>query len=145
MYSINRSCIQRTRGKYMYQLWTLTQTHERPPNSEYRENATTAPPKLQPCRILTRHGEHTSFPRETVPARKRGSHMSRHGKHNRPTMEPVHTRRQYYKQTLYAQHTHTLKESSTEFPTTGEGKFQHSGTSRLQPQCWCNHTCRNFQ
>ena len=35
----------------------------------------------------------------------------------------------------YAQHTHTLKESSTEFPTTGEGKFQHSGTSRLQPQC----------
>ena len=30
--------------------------------------------------------------------------------------------------------TPTLKENSTEFPTTGEGKFQHSGTSRLQPQ-----------
>ena len=105
----------------------------------------TAPPTLQPCRIPTRHGEHTSFPRETVPARKRGNHMSRHGKHTSPTMEPVHTRqcgymyiytrKHYSKQTLYAQHTHTLKESSTEFPTTGEGKFQHSGTSRLQPQC----------
>ena len=72
----------------------------------------TAPPTLQPCRIPTRHGEHTSFPRETVPARKRG----KCGRH-------------------YTQHTHTLKENSTEFPTTGEGKFQHSGTSRLQPQC----------
>ena len=51
----------------------------------------TASPTLQPCRIPTRHGEHTSFPRETVPARKRGNHMSRHGKHTSPTMEPVHT------------------------------------------------------
>ena len=56
------------------------------------ENATTTPPMLQPCRIPNRHGEHTSFPRETVPARKRGNHMSRHGKHTSPTMEPVHTR-----------------------------------------------------
>ena len=34
-----------------------------------------------------------------------------------------------------AQHTHTPKESSTELPATGDGKFQHGGTSRLQPQC----------
>ena len=33
----------------------------------------------------------------------------------------IYTRKHYSKQTLYAQHTHTLKESSTEFPTTGEG------------------------
>ena len=30
-----------------------------------------------------------SFPRETVPARKRGNYMSRHEKHTSPTMEPV--------------------------------------------------------
>ena len=33
----------------------------------------------------------------------------------------IYTRKHYYKQTLYAQHTHTSKESSTEFPTTEEG------------------------
>ena len=47
----------------------------------------------------------------------------------------IYTRKHHSKQTRYAQHTHTPKESSTEFPATGEGKFQHSGTSRLQPQC----------
>ena len=31
--------------------------------------------------------------------------------------------------------THTPKESSTELPTTGDGKFQHGGTSMLQSQC----------
>ena len=32
----------------------------------------------------------------------------------------IYTRKHYSKQALYAQHTHTPKESSTELPTTGE-------------------------
>ena len=56
------------------------------------------------------------------------NHMYRHGKHSRHN-EYIYTRKHY------TQHTHTLKENSTEFPTNGEGKFQHSGTSRLQTQC----------
>ena len=35
----------------------------------------------------------------------------------------IYTRKHYSEQALYAQHTHTPKESSTELPTTGDGKF----------------------
>ena len=44
----------------------------------------------------------------------------------------IYIREHYFGQALYVQHTHTPKESSTELPTTGDGKFQHSGTSMLQ-------------
>ena len=79
----------------------------------------TAPPKqeLQPCRILTRHGEHTSFPRETVPARKRGNHMSRHGKHTSPTMEPVHTRKNVDTCTFISGSTAPSRHSMLSIPT----------------------------
>ena len=44
--------------------------------------------------------------------------MYRHGKHSRHD-EYIYI----YTRKHYTQHTHTLKENSTEFPTTGEGKF----------------------
>ena len=62
----------------------------------------------------------------------RDNHMSRHEKCG---YMYIYIREHYSKQALYAQHTHTPKESSTKLPTTGDGKFQHSGTSMLQSQC----------
>ena len=60
--------------------------------------------------------------------------MYRHGKHSRHDEHMyIHTRKHY------TQHTHTLKENFTEFPTNGEGKFQHkwhfqaSTTMLIQP------------
>ena len=90
-----------------------------------RENPTTVSPRHQTCRIPTRHGKYTSFPREPVPARKREEYGYRY----------IYIREHYSEQVPYAQHTHTPRESSTELPTTEDRKFQHGGTSILQSQC----------
>ena len=90
---------------------------------------------LQPCRILTRHGKYTNFPRETVPVRKREIHGHRY----------IHIRDHHFdqlsEQVPCTQHTHTsgyrlqAKESSSGLPTTEDGKFQHEGISTLQCEC----------
>ena len=71
----------------------------------------------------------TSFPREPVPARKREKYGHRY----------IYIREHYSEQVPCTQHTHTsgyrARESSTELPTTEDGKFQHGGTSILQLQC----------
>ena len=48
---------------------------------------------FQTCRIPTRHGKYTIFPRETAPAGKRGIHTSRHGKDVNLPREPVPARK----------------------------------------------------
>ena len=150
--------------------------HGQPPHSDHRENPTTASSRqnsfaqlsntqhftrlyFQTCRIPTRHGKYTIFPRETAPAGKRGIHTSRHGKDVNLPREPVPARKRgiyghryiyirehYSEQVPCTQHTHTsgyrARESSTELPTTEDGKFQHGGTSILpttvlrQPHRW---------
>ena len=102
----------------------------------------------QPCRIPIRHGKHTIFPREAVPARKRKIHTSRHGNDASLPRKPIparkrekhgyryiYIRKHYSEQAPYTQRTHTSRESSTELPATEDGKFQHGGTSMLQLQC----------
>ena len=70
----------------------------------------------QPCRISTRHGNHTNFPRETIPARKREIHRYRY----------IYIRNdQLSEQVLCTQCTHI----SEELPPTEYGNFQHEGTS----------------
>ena len=82
-----------------------------------------------------------SFPREPIPARKREKYGYRH----------IYIREHYSEQVPCTQHTHTsgyrfrARESSTELPTTEDGKFQHGGTSMLQLQCRDHPTDGNFQ
>ena len=99
--------------------------HGRPPHSDHRGNPTTISSRHQPCRIPIRHGKHTTFPREPVPARKREKHGYRY----------IYNREHYSEQAPCTQHTHTSRKSSTELPATEDGKFQHGGTSMLQLQC----------
>ena len=83
----------------------------------------------------TRHGKHTKFPRETVPARKRETFGYRY----------IYIRNYHFdqlsEQVLSTQHTHTsgyrlqARESSSELPMTEDGKFHHGGISILQYQC----------
>ena len=85
--------------------------HGWPPHSYYRENPTTAFSRQnlwaklfntqtieeehcsQPCRIPTRHGKYTIFPRETVPAGKWETHTYRHRKCVSLPREPVPARK----------------------------------------------------
>ena len=113
---------------------------------------TTVSSRHQPCRIPIRHGKHTIFPREAVPARKRRIHTSRHGKDASLPRKPIPARKRekygyryiyirehYSEQVPCTQYTHTsgyrARKSSTELPATEDGKFQHGGTSMLQLQC----------
>ena len=84
---------------------------------------------------LTSHGKHTNFPRETVPARKREIYGYRY------IQIRDHHFDQLSEQVPCTQHTHTsgyrlqAKESSSELPTTEDGKFQHEDISTLQHEC----------
>ena len=83
--------------------------------------------------------ENTSFSREPIPAMKREKCGYRY----------IYIREHYSEQIPCTQHTHTsgyrARESSTELPTTEDGKFQHGGTSILQLQCRDHPTDGNFQ
>ena len=61
----------------------------------------------------------------------------------------IHIRKHYSEQVPCTQHTHTsgyrARESSTELPTTEDGKFQHGDTSMLQLQCRNHPKDGNFQ
>ena len=99
--------------------------------------------------LQDRHGKHTIFPREAVPARKRRIHTSRHGKDASLPRKPIPARKRekygyryiyirehHSEQVPCTQYTHTsgyrARKSSTELPATEDGKFQHGGTSMLQ-------------
>ena len=138
----------------------LTQTTERTQQQHLQDKTallscpthSILPDYFQTCRIPTRHGKYTNFPRETAPAGKRGIHTSRYGKDVNLPREPVPARKRgihgykyiyirehYSEQVPCTQHIHTsgyrARESSTELPATEDGKFQHGGTSMLQLQC----------
>ena len=90
---------------------------------------------FQPCRILTRHGKYTNFPRKTVPAKKREICGYRY------IYIRDHDSDQLSEQVFCTQCTHTsgyrlqAREISSELPMTEDGKFQHGGISTLQCQC----------
>ena len=142
----NRISKQGKSGTYQTFPNTHGNVHGRPPHPDHRENPTTASSRqnsfaqlsntqhfsrlyFQTCRIPTRHGKYTSFPREPVPARKREKYGYRY----------IYIREHYSEQVPCTQHTYTsgyrARKSSTKLPTTEDGKFRHGGTSMLQLQC----------